>query len=49
MRVSYVLDQRQTEPAALRVMNQRIARAIKLFEDPRLLVPLDADASIVDL
>src|SRR5437868_1756823 len=44
-----VLHERQTKSASLRVMDQRIARAIKLFEDSRLLVPLDANAAIAHL
>jgi hypothetical protein len=43
-----VLDQRQTEPASLRVVHQWIARAIKLLEDPGLLVAIDADPAIDD-
>src|SRR5205085_12022920 len=49
MRVRDMSNQRQAEPAAFRVVNERIAGAIKLLEDARLFVPVDADAAVGDL
>src|SRR5215217_6029037 len=49
MRTRYVTYERQSKPTALRVVHKRIARSIKLFEDARLLVPLDPDTTIAHL
>src|SRR5262245_35684036 len=49
MRARYVTHERQSEPAALRVMHERIASSIELVKDPRLLVPIDPDTTIAHL
>src|SRR5262245_49223966 len=43
VRLHDVLDQRQPEATALRLVHQRILRAIELLEDLALLVALDPD------
>src|ERR1044072_8090082 len=49
MRARYVSHERQSKPAALRVVHKRIARSIKLIEDARLLIPLDPNTTIAHL
>src|SRR6185295_18607258 len=49
MRARYVTHERQSEPAALRVMHERIARSIELLKDPRLLVSIDTNTTIAHL
>src|ERR1041385_3679228 len=46
MRMCNMPHQRQPQATAFRVMDQRIARAIKLLEDPRLFIPLDPNPAI---
>src|SRR5215216_4042154 len=46
MRACDVTHKRQPQTASLRVMDQRIAGAIKLLENSRLFVPLDTDTTI---